>query len=85
MPSKSLNLVIGMVFRLLNVNFCPSDLPHTATSALTSDDEAVFCLALNNNSILLIRLQHLTGMANSHYLKQEVGSRGFLSGLSGLL
>lgn len=55
-----------------------SDLPHTAASVLADDDDAIFCLALNNNSILLIRFQ-LTGVATTHYLKQESSSRGFLS------
>ncbi|XKL59635.1 hypothetical protein PGB90_000651 [Kerria lacca] len=58
------------------------NLPHTATSGLTDDDDAIFCLALNNNSILLIRLQHLTGIGTCHYLKQDSGGRGFFSGIT---
>lgn len=64
---------------------CFLDLPHTATSALADDDDSIFCLALNNNSILLIRLQHLTGIATTHYLKQDLNGRGFLSSLTGVL
>lgn len=64
-----------------------TDLPHSAASLLADDDDnAVFSLALNNNSVLLIKLQRLTGMATTHYLNTESsGRKRFLSGLTEVL
>lgn len=55
---------------------------HAATSWLTLQDEALFALAYNSGTILLLRLDIVTGLVHSNELKQDSIVPRFLSGIA---
>ncbi|KAF7387510.1 hypothetical protein HZH68_013187 [Vespula germanica] len=55
---------------------------HAATSWLTLQDEALFALAYNSGTILLLRLDIVTGLVHSNDLKQDSIVPRFLSGIA---
>ncbi|XP_015601122.1 nuclear pore complex protein Nup160 homolog [Cephus cinctus] len=60
-----------------------SPVPHAAASWLTlPQEEALFALAYNSGTILLLRLDTVTGMVHSSELKQDSIVPRFLSGIA---
>ncbi|XP_066602662.1 nuclear pore complex protein Nup160 homolog [Prorops nasuta] len=60
-----------------------SPVPHAAASWLTpGQEEALFALAYNSGSILILRLDTVTGQVNSTELKQDSIVPRFLSGIA---
>lgn len=61
--------------------FADTQLPHTAASVLTLDEEAIFVLAYPSSDVLLVR-QTLEGRCTAVELKFESIIPRFLSGIA---
>lgn len=67
---------------MLKLFIADTQLPHTAASDLTLDEEAVFVLAYPSGDVLLVR-QSVEGRCSSTELKSESIIPRFLSGIAG--
>lgn len=69
--------------KLLNnkINFTDVQLPHTASSTLTSEDDAIFVLAYPSSDILLVR-QNGNGGIHSTELKHDSIMPRFIAGIA---
>nr|XP_018896125.1 PREDICTED: nuclear pore complex protein Nup160 homolog [Bemisia tabaci] len=64
------------------INTAPN-LPHAATSCLTANKDALFALALSSGTIMLVRLDPLSGIGTCSELRQDSAVPRFLSNFMG--